>query len=223
MRKEEVNRKTISTVLGVLFFLFLFTLVLFVIANFRPLYRYFFTTYGVYQNFSGYNVEFLDAKFFSVLDYLNYTGSEPDVQFFSSEDILHLQDVRNLFGVFYFAGTIAGTKAVFLVFYFKVRAKEFLNSVRIAAALQIAFAAILLLISFLNFHDLFIAFHKTVFNNEFWLLDPATSNLIKYLPEAIFRDIAVLLFTVPVAVALILYLFAVIWFRLMHTDAEQKR
>ena len=41
------------------------------------------------------------------------------------------------------------------------------------------------------FEQVFLKFHKLVFVNEFWLLNPATDNLIKIYPQVIFQTLAV--------------------------------
>ena len=55
-----------------------------------------------------------------------------------------------------------------------------------------------------DFNSLFINFHKLFFaSNNYWQLDPQTSNLIKFLPEQIFQELAWLWFAISVALSII--------------------
>lgn len=43
--------------------------------------------------------------------------------------------------------------------------------------------------SIISFEQLFLQFHYIFFTNDFWLLNPATDNLIKMYPQEIFHDV----------------------------------
>jgi uncharacterized membrane protein len=45
---------------------------------------------------------------------------------------------------------------------------------------------------YLNFDYLFVLAHKVVFANDYWLLNPKTSNLIKFFPQALFFEVSLI-------------------------------
>ena len=59
----------------------------------------------------------------------------------------------------------------------------------------------------IDFNGFWTQFHLTFFTNDLWLLDPATSRMIRICPERLFFDIVVrfaLLFLIPMAALIIL-------------------
>ncbi|MFQ5493644.1 MAG: DUF1461 domain-containing protein, partial [Candidatus Dojkabacteria bacterium] len=60
---------------------------------------------------------FLDDKFASTLNYINFRARELDPTFFSSEDIIHMQDVRTLTTATYISVGIASS--ILLIFIYK--------------------------------------------------------------------------------------------------------
>lgn len=64
-------------------------------------------------------------------------------------------------------------------------------------------ALALSLLLFLNFDQSFIRFHKLVFDNDYWLFDPATDPIILYLPEEFFLAMAVTIVALLAALSLL--------------------
>lgn len=191
MQKKAARKSLFKLVDAASLFILAVTAVLILLAWFQPLYLNRFAQYNVFANFTA-SQPYLQQKFFSVLDYLQQKQLGLDHSFYSREDVLHLQDVRNLY------------KLVYLLFFVCViyLAGRYLheqngNFLKQPSLLSFKF---MLIICFLitvttvfAFDQLFLAFHKAVFTNDYWALDPATSNLIKFLPAVIFRDLLILL------------------------------
>lgn len=170
------------------------------LANFYFYFHLSFERYQVYSQFDQQYSQFeLTQQFNTVLAHINppFT-SDLDPDFFSIEDILHMQDVRNLFIIFWLV-TISST-IVYVVLRRQIRftqqsqvKEQIINSSNRRIVLFISvltFATILLL---LTWKSSFKAFHRILFPfNQYWSLDPQTSNLIKFLPEEIFQELLIM-------------------------------
>ena len=66
---------------------------------------------------------------------------------------------------------------------------NFLDSISKGGLITLIFILVLFIISLLDFNSLFFKFHEIVFTNNLWMLNSATDNLIRLLPEKIFLDI----------------------------------
>jgi integral membrane protein (TIGR01906 family) len=156
--------------------------------------------YSEYQKLSVYNeIPKEEAKLAteSMLNYL--TGNAGNLSdFYNQREKSHLKDVKKL--VFYDKIIIVmiGLLIALLSFFFykklkstsaKNFTKHLLKKFANIFILQGVLMAALLLISFLfrkAFSFFYIIFHKMLFSNDLWLLDPRTDKLIVLLPEQFF-------------------------------------
>ena len=112
--------------------------------------------------------------------------------FFNQREILHMEDVRDLFD--------AGFRYLWIsCFVFVVMAALIIkNKNYYSAAKHIAVGFGIILASFgiltvviaLNFDEAFVIFHEIFFDNDLWLLDPRTDLLINLLPIEFFINIS---------------------------------
>ena len=148
-----------------------------------------FSKYGIYSMFN----EDINSEFNKVLVYLDNgdkiedNGDKIEEDFFNDKEREHLKDVRILFVI----KDILIFLSVLTIFIsgFVLKKNEFLNSLNIGGLATLIFIVILGLFSLFNFDSVFIKFHEIFFNNNLWLLNPATDNLIILLPQEIFFDI----------------------------------
>jgi len=133
-------------------------------------------------------------------------------EFFSKRDKQHMVDVKELFlkgralRDFSFLYII-----IFILFLF--RKKPFKDRLRKFARFGIAIAIagiipVLIIVVLMNidFYKYFTVFHEIFFNNDLWLLDPATDRLVNIFPQDFFTDMAFrisCLYIVEMAVILI--------------------
>jgi integral membrane protein (TIGR01906 family) len=218
--KKEVRKLRLLPLTLALAFVF-FASALFVVSNLRPLYLSLFDRYEVYSNFEIQDKEELDRKFFTVLDYLSLGQNRLDVNFYSREDLLHLVDVRNLFIIVYSASVAAAFIVTGYLFFLKLSRSELIMATRNATAIIFAFILMAGIIASSNFHPLFVRFHELTFTNSYWELDPATSNLIKFLPEVIFRDLFVILLVLTFVIGLSAFITGTILLQ-RKNDAKQR-
>lgn len=145
-----------------------------------------FASLGVYDAFVSKDTWELNRQFGTVLEYLRpFSTTILDPNFYASEDLLHMADVRVIFSYWYLLILL-----IVLLTLFGRRIKVSpLTKKLLIVSVATAFSVVLLW-AILDFSSLFTTFHKVLFPyNEYWLLDPATSNLIKFLPTQIFVEI----------------------------------
>ena len=65
-----------------------------------------------------------------------------------------------------------------------------LNGFNLACLVLALFALALIIWGLTDFNSLFLAFHRVVFTNDLWLLDPSKDLLIQLMPEPFFRAYA---------------------------------
>lgn len=74
--------------------------------------------------------------------------------------------------------------------------------------MTVALPAVLGILIALNWQTVFVLFHRIVFNNNYWIFDPATDPVITILPDAFFMHCALLILALVVlgsAVCLLVY------------------
>ena len=165
-----------------------------------------------------YCEQYLNAQFQTVLDYLlPFSGTELNPDLFSTEDILHMQDVQWWFGLVWVLFVIC-LSGYFLLHLFTNTNQAERRELRTEATSKtgsptsilknsspiklfaLGFLAIIIAWALLDFNSFFVAFHRVVFpNNEYWSLDPRTSNLIKFLPWQIFAELLALWIVIAIS------------------------
>ncbi len=127
----------------------------------------------------------------SLLGYLR--GKNELSSFYNEKEQGHMRDVKALIGSVnaYYYISLVGIVVLFLLLYFSNR-KAFLRNmtrlfILIGAVMLLSFLVLYLLQSM--FSSAFTGFHLLFFDNDLWLLDPATDNMILLFPEQFFLDI----------------------------------
>ena len=128
-------------------------------------------------------------------------------EFFNDREIAHMEDVRGLFvGALVLRRICIITAFVCVALLWLLRADIALvvpRSVCWGTGLFFAMICVLGLVISTDFTKYFVIFHHIFFNNDLWLLDPATDLLINIVPEPFFVDTAsyiALVFGISVAV-----------------------
>ena len=119
-----------------------------------------------------------------------FSGADVDFPCFNQREMIHLSDIRGLFGRFDRAWWLL-LPAALLAFALvkKPDAKGFLLGLALTALLLAALAAYIAL----DFENAFILMHRLLFTNDLWLLNPNTDLLICLMPETMFMYLARLL------------------------------
>jgi len=122
---------------------------------------------------------------------ISYFKDEKELttNFFNEKERLHLKDVKNLVGktitLFYI---ILVLLIILIALNYKKLGKPFILS-------GVVLILIIFLFYLINFENFFnTTFHKLLFNNDLYLLDPTKDNLINLFPYQFFQDFAYKLF-----------------------------
>ncbi len=174
------------------------------LANDLSFYEQGFAKYGSYQA-TGLEKPELDRATGELIAYFNSNQDLPNIQvrsgsrtfqLFDQRDSLHLRDVRDLIQLTYLLQEIS--LAYLLVFSAGILLLRKSRPVRALARVWLwggVFSAVLLVAigvaMLVGFDQLFLQFHLVSFSNDLWVLDPATSYLIRMVPEGFFFDLAV--------------------------------
>jgi integral membrane protein (TIGR01906 family) len=201
-------KQKINTVLFVIFATCCyFLLPVIAIINFPQYFWWRFEVYNVYQNFQINNKLLLQSKFELVLNYMNLRFVNLDANFFSKEDLIHMHDVQIIMAVVFLIIILSVILFIINLLNESLRKNWLVNS----KYSLVAFIIILLVTGLpflINFDGSFILFHQILFRNQYWALDPSTSNLIKYLPEVIFREILIIILLSSACLAVLNYILA---------------
>ncbi len=115
-------------------------------------------------------------------------------EFFNAREIAHMEDVQGLFLKAILLRRIAlGTAVLLMVLLVLSKAplrRLLPPSLCIGTGLFFGLIALLTLIISTDFSRYFITFHHIFFDNDLWILDPATDMLINIVPEGFFMDTA---------------------------------
>lgn len=153
------------------------------------------------KSYEKYDIESITSKSSEELkiitiDLIKYLkgigGNELLEPHFNQKEILHMEDVQNLF---HLARTIKHTMTViaFLIILYFIKKKQFLTLGKtllyglFANYILLSVLGIMLLI---DFNRYFTYFHLMFFSNDLWLLDPRTDLMIQMLPQGFFFGMA---------------------------------
>ena len=198
--------KILSLIIALFSFIFLLLLSVWIVTYKLPnYYKYEFEKYKVYENIgislddllivNNQMLDYLIDKKESLSDIKSTINGEKDVSFFNAREIAHMEDVKGLF--------LAGLRLIFvfiitniilLIILFILTRKKMLiylaNGMLLGAVVFLGIILVLGLVIASDFTKYFIIFHEIFFNNDLWILDPATDRLINMVPEGFFIDTA---------------------------------
>lgn len=144
------------------------------------------------ENFTGKNIEQLEDITDNLILYLK--GGKNDLlrPHFNEKEILHMEDVQDLFDlartIKYFGIAIV----IFCFLYFiknkkiKLLAKTFLYGLFVNHILLFLIGVL----AYQDFNKYFTYFHHIFFTNDLWILNPKTDLMIQMLPENFFFGMA---------------------------------
>ena len=198
--------KILSLIIALFSFIFLLLLSVWIVTYKLPnYYKYEFEKYKVYENIgislddllivNNQMLDYLIDKKESLSDITSTINGKQNVNFFNEREIAHMEDVKGLF--------LAGLRLIFvfiitniilLIILFILTRKKMLiylaNGMLLGAVVFLGIILVLGLVIASDFTKYFIIFHEIFFNNDLWILNPATDRLINMVPEGFFIDTA---------------------------------
>ncbi len=141
--------------------------------------------------------------------------------FFNEREKFHLKDVKNLiYKTLILLYIIIVLLIVLIILNYKTLGKSLIIS-------GITSIIIILSFYFINFEDFFNnTFHKLLFNNDLYLLDPSKDNLINLFPYEFFKDFAYKLFFNSFILSIIIIVFGLFllkrkyFFNILHIKSK---
>lgn len=164
---------------------------------------YYAKEYLKYEVFSAVKMEEKDLLYVTdeMLSYLKDKRNDLNIEtvvdgqkreFFNEREKLHMKDVKALFLKAFFLRKICFIficLGLFFLYIKKASIKEIVSKAvfKVMVASIIIYAAAGSIIAS-DFNKYFTLFHELFFNNDLWILDPATDLLINIVPEGFFAD-----------------------------------
>lgn len=113
---------------------------------------------------------------------------DKQVPFFTEREVSHLEDIRDIVhGVLWFSAFAILAIVLGFMKYKKTAARPFR---RTAIACLVLFA-IVVIVCMIDFDWAFDSFHKLLFDNDNWILNPFEDDLVNLMRIAVLRDTAV--------------------------------
>ena len=151
-----------------------------------------FEKYNIEEE-TGKNMEELKTISMDLIFYLKgYGGNELLESHFNNKEILHMEDVQDLFKLNRILKYLSiGIYIVILLYLSKSNEYSLIGrTFLIGPIINYGLLGLLGLLASLDFNKYFTYFHLLFFNNDLWLLDPNTDLMIQMLPESFFMGMA---------------------------------
>lgn len=177
--------------------LFIISLAVVFVLYFRPLYYLDINLFHL-DAASGRSAEVVRRNYEALVDYLFFWNRGnlflPDFSM-SEHGRIHFADCKVIFDVIQILCLAAGIA----VLAGALRRKHTARCLRIAGVLTIALPAALGALAAFQWERLFVAFHRILFRNDYWLFDPAVDPVILILPDGFFFQCAVVILVIILA------------------------
>lgn len=131
--------------------------------------------------------------------------NKKEISCFQPHEAAHMADCRELIRrVGILRWITAGASLIFFGIGIAIREhrKRFLSGIVAGFAVAMLVLAAVLIWGLIDFDGLFVLFHKVLFNNDGWLLNPQTDMLIRLMPTAFFTSMGVRVLLAVLAMAL---------------------
>lgn len=220
----------VTSVLGAVSFIIVLLVTSFQLVLYADL-SFYEKEYAKYNVLEAVNMEMKDVLYVTdeMMDYLidkredlvvvTTVGGE-EREFFNDREKAHMADVKNLFMGGLMIRRIALALTVISIAIAVISKQNFKLIIPRAFEIGTAIFGVLVLIfgilAYNNFSELFVQFHLLFFDNDLWILNPATDLMINILPEGFFFDTVkaiVLVFITLLVLMLGISIFADIKFR----------
>ncbi len=203
--KNKIYFFLISILLFIILFLSGFKIIIFD----ESLYKEQFGKYNVYSNFNSEDEANENLKL--LINYLKDKNPKLETDFFNEKEKIHLNDVKNIIKkliiLLYFS--IILIILIFSYFIYKGKYKFILKSLILGLSLTIFIIILFYILVLFDFDKVFTYFHLVSFDNNYWLLNPETDNLIKMFPQEIFFDLARIAILYSLISSLIILVFSI--------------
>ncbi len=176
------------------------------------------------QEVTGKNKEELQSITEDIFVYLKGDGGreilEPN---FNEKEVLHMEDVKDLFRIGFKLKYIAIFLSGFTIaILWKMREQKLIKYIVTGLFVNWVILGGLFLMIYFDFNKYFTIFHHIFFSNDLWILNPRTDLLIQMLPEEFFMSIAARIVVFFIAFVSIIQIIGYIIIR-KGRDGDEKR
>lgn len=201
-------RHFLSIFLGLSTAVFIICIATILTLNCTALYEADIDHYNLVES-TGMSRKEIEANYKAMIDYNNLGG--PDTLVFptltmSEGGRIHFEDVRRVFYAMEYAAIITGI--ISLAGILLMQKKKYISYRFWIGLLTLALPAAAGCYAALAWDSLFVTFHKLLFNNDYWLFDPATDPVINILPDGYFLHCLIMI----IAIALAAAVFFLLWY-----------
>jgi len=219
-KRDLITLLILIFVLSNLIFLFSYKSVLY---N-KNFYEKQFNKQGVYAE---YNKTFVNDEHDGIMKFLLTKKSSTGSESLSQQDILHLNDVKKILRSVnyysYFIVGIIGLLFLYLHYIHKRIIDKFLaKAVWISGIINATMILILYLFS-RNFDWFFIKFHKILFSNDLWLMDPKTNLLVNLYPDLFWQEMFMRIIVITLIVSAVFVVVGIIGEKVIKKHNMQKK
>lgn len=215
--KKKINEGL--TTFAIVCFIFGLLVTMFNLAVFNE--RFFETQYKALNTAESMNMsdEDLMLATHTLLDYLQNKRDDINVEvvvegknvpMFNQKEIDHMVDVKDLF-----TGLNSLQMAAYVIFIIlivaltiKNRMSSLTNSIYRALGVYLFVIGGIALYAFIDFSGFWVIFHKVLFSNDLWLLNPNTDRMINMFPEVFFNRLVIRVMIHFVIVFVAMYIIA---------------
>jgi len=165
----------------------------------------------------------------NLLKYLEQGDGEIQTNFFNTKEKKHLIDVRDLFKLLFSLRRFLFFFSIILtLFLIKLdpNKERFLKSIShylIIGSLATIFLIGMISMSLVTFESSFTKFHEVFFEEDTWLFDPATDNIINMFPQQFFYDITKDMFILSGEIAAIILAIGLLIYYRVSVDLFVKK
>lgn len=215
--KKKINEGL--TTFAIVCFIFGLLVTMFNLAVFNE--RFFETQYKTLNTAESMNMsdEDLMLATHTLLDYLQNKRDDISVEvvvegknvpMFNQKEIDHMVDVKDLF-----TGLNSLQMAAYVIFIILIvaltitnRMSSLTNSIYRALGVYLFVIGGIALYAFIDFSGFWVIFHKVLFSNDLWLLNPNTDRMINMFPEVFFNRLVIRVMIHFVIVFVAMYIIA---------------
>lgn len=215
--KKKINEGL--TTFAIVCFIFGLLVTMFNLAVFNE--RFFETQYKALNTAESMNMsdEDLMLATHTLLDYLQNKRDDINVEvvvegknvpMFNQKEIDHMVDVKDLFTVLNSLQMAAYVIFIILIVALTItnRMSSLTNSIYRALGVYLFVIGGIAVYAFIDFSGFWVIFHKVLFSNDLWLLNPNTDRMINMFPEVFFNRLVIRVMIHFVIVFVAMYIIA---------------
>ncbi len=193
----------INIILALALMLFIISASVAVTLNFKPLY-YADIDFLSIPEMSGYSEEEIRENYDVLISYNNLWGAKtlefPTLDM-SETGRIHFEEVKAVFVFFEYLAIVSCLAVLAGAIYRRyVKSHWYLL---LGGILTVAIPAVAGILIALNWQRVFVLFHEIVFDNDYWVFDPATDPVITILPNEFFMHCAIMIVALAIAGAIV--------------------